>query len=85
MAKGGQVERFVVVSACWEDQAIVQSRCHGLTGWIYIYTYIHTYKWGMTTHRDYLPCLSAQQLQLIVLLQGRINSITINAKVPSHN
>ena len=42
MAEGGQVERFVVVSACWEDQAIVQSRCHGLTGWIYIYTYIHT-------------------------------------------
>ena len=41
---GGQVECFVVVSACSKHPAIVQFRC--LLGWlgkIYIYTYIHTY------------------------------------------
>ena len=46
MANGGQVEHFVVVSACGEHWAIVQSRYLGLTGTdihIYIYTYIHTY------------------------------------------
>ena len=37
MADGGQVERFVVVSACGEHRAIVQSRCLGFTG-----TDIHT-------------------------------------------
>ena len=45
MADGGQVERFVVVSACGEHRAIAQSRCLGLTGTdihIYIYTYIQT-------------------------------------------
>ena len=29
MANGGQVERFVVVSACGEHRAIAQSRCLG--------------------------------------------------------
>ena len=46
MADGGQVERVVVVSACGEHRAIVQSRCLGLTGTdihIYIHIYIHTY------------------------------------------
>ena len=49
MADGGQVERFVVVSACGEYRAIAQSRCLGLTGTdihiiiLYIHTYIHTY------------------------------------------
>ena len=38
MADGGQVERFVVVSACGEHRAIAQSRCLGLTG-----TDIHIY------------------------------------------
>ena len=45
MASGGQVERFVVVSACGEHRAIAQSRCLGLTGTdihIYIHTYIQT-------------------------------------------
>ena len=45
MADGGQVECFVVVSACGEHQAIAQSRCLGLTGTdihIYIHTYIQT-------------------------------------------
>ena len=57
----GQVERFVVVSACGEHQAIAQSRCLGLTGTDIhiIHTYIQT---GMTTHYNYLPCLSARQL-----------------------
>ena len=32
VAHDGQVERFVVVSACGEHQAIAQSRCLGLTG-----------------------------------------------------
>ena len=32
MANGGQVECFVVVSACGEHRAIAQSRCLGLTG-----------------------------------------------------
>ena len=32
VADGGQVERFVVVSACGEHRVIVQSRCLGLTG-----------------------------------------------------
>ena len=41
MADGGQVERFVVVSACGEHRAIAQSRCLRLTGTDY--TYIHTY------------------------------------------
>ena len=41
VADGGQVERFVVASACGEHWAIVQSRCLGLTGTdIHI---IHTY------------------------------------------
>ena len=38
MANSGQVERFVVVSACGEHWAIAQCRCLGLTG-----TDIHTY------------------------------------------
>ena len=38
MADGGQVERFVIVSACGEHRAIVQFRCLGLTG-----TNIHIY------------------------------------------
>ena len=45
MANGGQVEGFVVVSACVEHRAIAQSRCLGLTGTdihIYIHTYIYT-------------------------------------------
>ena len=42
MADGGQVERFVVVSACGEHRAIAQSRCRGLTG-TDIHIYIHTY------------------------------------------
>ena len=45
MAGGGQVECFVVVSACGEHRAIAQSRCRGLTGTdihIYIHTYIQT-------------------------------------------
>ena len=45
MANGGQVERFVVVSACGEHWAIAQSRCLRLTGTdihIYIHTYIQT-------------------------------------------
>ena len=45
MADGGQVERFVVVSARGEHRAIVQSRCLGLTGTdihIYIHNYIQT-------------------------------------------
>ena len=37
MADGGQVERFVVMSACGEHRAIAQSRCLRLTG-----TDIHT-------------------------------------------
>ena len=41
MADGGQVERFVVVSACGEHRAIVQSRCLRLTG-TDIRTYIQT-------------------------------------------
>ena len=52
MADGGQVERFVVVSACREHRVIAQSRCLGLTGtnihiqYTYIHTYIHTYTNG---------------------------------------
>ena len=42
MADGGQVERFVVVSACGEYRAIVQSRCLGLTV-TDIHIYIHTH------------------------------------------
>ena len=42
MANGGQVERFVVLSACGERQAIAQSRCLGLTG-TDIHNHIHTY------------------------------------------
>ena len=45
VADGGQVECFVVVSACREHQAIAQSRCLRLTGTdihIYIHTYIQT-------------------------------------------
>ena len=44
MADGGQVERFVVVSACGEHRAIAQSRRLGLTGTDIhiIYTYIYT-------------------------------------------
>ena len=45
MADGGQVECFVVVSACGEHRVIAQSRCLGLTGTnihIYIHTYIQT-------------------------------------------
>ena len=39
MADGGQVELFVVMSACGEHWAIVQSRCLRLTGTdIHIYT-----------------------------------------------
>ena len=45
MADGGQVERFVVVSACGEHRAIVQSRCLGLTG-TDIHTYIHNIQTG---------------------------------------
>ena len=57
MADGDQVECFVAMSACGEHRAIVQSRCHGLTGTdihIYIHTYIHIYKRGTTMHHDYL-------------------------------
>ena len=60
MADGGQVERFIVVSACGEHQAIVRPRCLGLTG-TDIHIYIHIYKRGMTTHHDYLPCFLARQ------------------------
>ena len=45
VADGGQVECFVVVSACEEHRVIAQSRCLGLTGTdihIYIHTYIQT-------------------------------------------
>ena len=64
VADGGQVERFVVVSACGEHRVIVQSRCLGLTG-TDIHIYIHTYKRGTTTHHNYLPHVSARQsLQL---------------------
>ena len=60
MAYGGHVEHFVVVSACGEHRAIVQSRCLGLTGMdIHIYTFV--YKQRTTTHQDYLPRLSARQ------------------------
>ena len=41
MADGGQVECFVVMSACGEHRAIAQSRCLGLTG-MDIHIYIHT-------------------------------------------
>ena len=54
MADGGQVEHFVVVSACGEHRAIALSRCLRLTGKD-IHIYIHTYKRGTTTHHDYLP------------------------------
>ena len=46
MADGGQVEHFVVMSACREHRAIAQSRYLGLTGMDihnYIHTYIHTH------------------------------------------
>ena len=47
MVDGGQVEHFVVVSACGEHQAIAQSRCLGLTGTDILYIlYIHIYKRG---------------------------------------
>ena len=50
VADGGQVERFVVVSACGEHRVIAQSRCLGLTGTdIHIHTYGHTYNY---TNRD---------------------------------
>ena len=55
MADDGQVERFVVMSACGEHRAIVQSRCLGLTGTdihIYIYTFIHTYIHNIQTGDD---------------------------------
>ena len=45
MADGGQVEGFVVVSACGKHRAIAQFRFLGLTGkdiHIYIHTYIQT-------------------------------------------
>ena len=45
VADDGQVEHFVVVSACGEHRAIAQSRCLGLTGTdihIYMHTYIQT-------------------------------------------
>ena len=43
MADGGQVECFVVVSACGEYWAIAQSRYLGLTGTdIHTHTYIQT-------------------------------------------
>ena len=45
MADGGQVEHFVVVSACREHRAIVQSKCLRLTG-TDIHIYIHIYKMG---------------------------------------
>ena len=35
---------------------------------IYIHTYIYIHKCGLTTHHDYLPCLSAWQLQLFHLM-----------------
>ena len=59
MADGGQVERFVVMSACGEHRAIVQSTCLGLTGtdihiYNYIIIYIHIRKRGTTMHHDYL-------------------------------
>ena len=41
VADGGQVERFVVVSACREHRVIAQSRCLGdWDGYAYIHTYI---------------------------------------------
>ena len=44
VADGGQVEVFVVVSACGEHQAIVQSRCLGLIGTdIFIYIKMRVY------------------------------------------
>ena len=55
-AGGGQVELFVVMSACGEDRAIAQSWCNGLTG-----TDIHIYKRETTAHHNYLPHLSARQ------------------------
>ena len=79
MANGGQVERFVVVSACGEHWAIVQSRCLGLTGTDIhnnIHTYIHIYKWGTTTHHDYLPHISVQQSSSSV--RCNINTPDIN-------
>ena len=58
MADGGQVERSVVVSACGEHRAIVQSRCHGLTG-----IHMHTYKMG----DDYASRLLASPFSLAII------------------
>ena len=57
MADGDQVEHFVVMSACREHWAIVQSRCLGLTG-----RDIHTYIQTGDDSASRLPRLSAQQL-----------------------
>ena len=70
MANGGQVERFVVVSACGEHCAIAQSRCLGLTG-TDIHIHIYLYKWGTTTHHYYLPRLSARQLDHVCAFHNK--------------
>ena len=60
MTDGDQVEHFVVLSACGEHGAIVQSRCLGLTGTdIHIHTYVCTY---IRTGDDYASRLLASPL-----------------------
>ena len=74
MANGGQVECFVVVSACGEHRAIAQSRCLGLTGTdihLYIHTYIHTYIYtNGGRQRIMITCLAFRLGNYIVALES---------------
>ena len=56
VADGGEVERFVVVSACGEYRAIAQLRCRGLTG-TDIHNFICMQTGDNNADRDYLPRL----------------------------
>ena len=60
VAGDGGVYIPVVVRGVYELQAIVQSRCLRLSGMD-----IHIYKREATTHHDYLPRLTAQQLTVL--------------------
>ena len=83
MADGGQVELFVVVSACGEHRAIVQSRCLGLTG-TDIHIHIHTYKQGLL--HNAITCLAFRlgnkAMQYFSQTHPQNGSDTFNDAVP---